>query len=428
MREMLIRMSAKETAIAITNNRQLQEVFLPRLDNQNLLGNIYLGKVENVLPGMQAAFVNIGLGKNSFLYVEDALPPARFKVNAELEEEAEEKVRSISDLVRPGQEIMVQIFKEPAGTKGARVTMLPSLPGRYVVLLPKGDYIAISRRIEDEDQREQLKELVKQELPEDMGVIVRTVAADATDAQILADLRNLIKEWRRLQGRSVKSDPPHLLYSDFDILRKVLRDTNASDIDKIIVEDEEGFEQVADMCESIDAALRSKLVLQESRNLFWDYDIYSQMERALRRKVWLPSGGYIIFDQTEALTVIDVNTGKYVGEDNLADTVFCTNIEAVAEIARQLKLRNIGGIIIIDFIDMDEECNKQKLLEELNAQLKKDRVRITVMGITKLGLVELTRKKIGHDLSSVIEKECPCCNGKGKVACKNSTPEKTAEE
>lgn len=412
MREMLIKTQGKETSIAITNDRQLVEVFLPRQDHQNLLGNIYLGKIENVLPGMQAAFINIGLEKNSFLYVEDAFNPAA-AYNGE--QSASERPRPISELVKPGQQVMVQLFKEPTGTKGARVTMYPSLPGRFVVLLPLGDYIAVSRRIEDETQRERLKTLLRAELPERMGAIIRTVAGNAPEELILADLRRLIKEWRRIQGRAAKAASPALLHSDFDMLQRVIRDTSADDIDKIVVANEEDYEEVSDICEAIAPGLRDELILRESKDLFLDYDIYAQMERALHRKIWLKSGGYIIIDQTEALTAIDVNTGKYIGESDLSATVFKTNMEAVAEIIRQLRLRNIGGIIIIDFIDMDDPEDKQRLLDELKERVKEDRVRITVMGMTQLGLVEMTRKKVGHDLSSVIEQECPQCGGKGKI-------------
>lgn len=414
MREMLIQIKDKEASIAITNDRQLIEVFLPRQDHQNLFGNIYLGKVENVLPGMQAAFINIGLEKNSFLYVEDALAPA--SINNRDSATLKDKSRSISELVKPGQQVLVQLFKEPAGTKGARVTMYPSLPGRFVVLLPMGDYIAVSRRIEEEAQREKLKELIRSELPERMGAIVRTVAGSAPAEPILADLRRLVKEWHRIQGRAAKAAPPALLHSDFDMLKRVIRDTNAADIDKIVVANAEDYEEVSDICESIAPSLRDALIVRESNDLFLDYDVYAQMEHALNRKIWLKSGGYIIIDQTEALTAIDVNTGKYIGENDLSATVFKTNMEAVAEIARQLRLRNIGGIVIIDFIDMDDPADKQKLLQELNERMKDDRVRITVMGMTQLGLVELTRKKVGHDLSSVIEKECPYCAGKGKIS------------
>ena len=249
-----------------------------------------------------------------------------------------------------------------------------------------------------------------------MGVIIRTAAASADLIAIKEDLNILIHEWQRIQERASKANPPALIHNDLDILKKVIRDTSEADIDRIIVDNEENFQEVAALCDQLAPGLRKMLILRESEDIFSDYDIYNQMERALRRKVWLKSGGYLIIDQTEALTVIDVNTGKYVGENNLADTVMKTNMEAVSEIIRQLRLRNIGGIIIIDFIDIDDQKDKKRLLDELNEQSKADRVRITVMGMTQLGLVELTRKKAGHSLSSVTEKLCPCCGGKGRVS------------
>ncbi|MBQ6808887.1 MAG: Rne/Rng family ribonuclease [Firmicutes bacterium] len=411
-KDILIHFEGDSAAVAILEERRLMEVYPPHGDENHLLGNIYLGKVENVLPGMQAAFVNIGLEKNSFLYVEDVLAP--MAAYASPAQEGKER-RAINELVKKGQQLTVQIFKEPSGTKGARVTMHPSLPGRYLVLLPCGDYIAVSRRIEDEAERERLKNLIREELPPHMGAIIRTVAENASADPLLNDLRTLVKEWKRILGKAAKSNAPMLLHSDMDQLRRVIRSANPADPGNILVASEADFERVEDVINAVAPGLRSHLKLQESKNLFQDYDVYAQMERALARKVWLPSGGYIIVDQVEALTAIDVNTGKYVGESNLNDTVFKTNMEAVVEIARQLRLRNIGGIIIIDFIDMEEDEDREKLLKALEEEMKKDRIRVTVMGMTQLGLVELTRKKNGHDLTSLVEKECSCCGGKGRV-------------
>lgn len=411
-KDILIHFEEDRAAVAVLENRRLMEVYPPHGDENHLLGNIYLGKVENVLPGMQAAFVNIGLEKNSFLYVEDVLEPVAYgSVSGEPKPR-----RSINELVKKGQQLTVQIFKEPSGTKGARVTMHPSLPGRYLVLLPCGDYIAVSRRIEDEAERKRLKDLIRDELPPNMGAIIRTVAENASAEPLLNDLQTLVKEWKRILGRAAKSSAPMLLHSDMDQLRRVIRSANPLDTGDILVGSREDQERVAEVINAVAPALLPKLKLQESQNLFLDYDVYPQMEKALMRKVWLPSGGYIIVDQVEALTAIDVNTGKYVGESNLNDTVFKTNMEAVVEIARQLRLRNIGGIIIIDFIDMEEDEDREKLLKALEEEMKKDRIRVSVMGMTQLGLVELTRKKNGHDLTSLVEKECPHCGGKGRVS------------
>ena len=412
-KQLIIRIDNKGEAVAVLENNQLAEVYLPAKDDARLIGNIYLGRVDNVLPGMQAAFVDIGLEKNSFLYVEDAMSQQTPAYAAN--EEAPRK-RNINELVKKDQQLIAQIFKEPSGSKGARITMYPSLPGRYLVLLPCGDYIAVSRRIEDEEDRERLKDLIRGELPDNMGVIIRTVARDADKQALIADLKQLIKMWRRIQGRSAKAVAPEILHQDLDLLSRVIRDANQDEVEKIIVSNQDVFEHVEELIEDIAPELKSALHIKECADTFLEFDIYNQLERALRRKVWLESGGYIIIDQVEALTVVDVNTGKYVGESNLNDTVYKTNLEAVQEIVRQLRLRNIGGIVIIDFIDMDDEECRVNLLKALEEETKKDRVRITIMGMTHLGLVELTRKKIGHDLSYQIEKECPSCGGKGRIS------------
>ena len=416
MKEMLVRIEDGATAVALLEHGQLAEIHLPREEEEQLLGNIYLGRVENVLPGMQAAFVDIGLAKNCFLYVEDAyLPPAVYG-GGRLSAPPQLRERRIHDLVHKGQQVIVQIFKEPAGAKGARVTMQPSLPGRYLVLLPCGDYIAVSRRIEDEQERDRLKELVREHLPGNMGAIVRTVAQGSDGQALAADIKLLTKEWRRIQGLAAKSAAPMLLRRDLEMLKRVIRDTGEGDVDRFVVNDEHAAQQLMEVIAWIAPNLKNKpVIVTESADLFGAYDIYSQVEKALRRKVWLKSGGYIVLDQTEALNAIDVNTGKYVGECDLQETVLKTNLEAVGEIARQLRLRNLGGIIIIDFIDMERPEDKEKLLTALKEELKKDRIRVTVMGMTQLGLVELTRKKVGQELSAVVEKECPECGGKGRI-------------
>ncbi len=408
-RELLIIIEEEDTTIALMDNRQLSEIYFQQSPSKHLIGNIYKGVVENVLPGMQAAFVDIGLEKNSFLYVDDVMPPTRLA-----EEESYQK-RSIDELLKAGQEILVQVFKEPYGSKGARVTMQYTLPGRYLVLLPNDSYIAISRRIEDSGERERLKDLVKEILPKDMGVIIRTVAENVGQDELAGDLKLLIKQWRRIQGKAVKSPPLALIHRDLDLIKRIIRDTNAADIDRIVVNSQETAEKVNEFISSLAPTLHQEVIVRNDVDLFDEYDIFGQLEKALRRKVWLKSGGYIVIDQMEALTAIDVNTGKYVGSNDLAETIYKTNAEAAVEVARQLRLRNIGGIIIVDFIDMEDLADKQKLLELMESELKKDRTRVTLMGMTQLGLIEMTRKKIGHDISHDAEKECPFCSGKGRV-------------
>ncbi len=433
-KEMLIKIEDDETAIALLENGKLVEIYLERLTRQRLLGNIYMGQVENILPGMQAAFVNIGLNKNSFLYVEDAKPKTynsqneyfcdnndapeedrEIKENNEIRQNSGRKEeKTISQLLKKRQQIMVQICKEPVGSKGARVTTNITLPGRYLVLMPMNKYIAVSRRIEDSGECQRLKDLVSQLLPPEMGVIIRTVANGVGRDELGADLKALIKQWRRIQGKAAKSPAASLIHRDLDMLQRVIRDSDYENINRLIVNSPETREKLEEIISEDFFTLEERVFIKEE-DIFEKYNIYGQLKEALQRRVWLKSGGYIVFDQTEALTIIDVNTGKYVGETNLADTVSKTNMEAVKEISRQLRLRNTGGIIIVDFIDMDSPLKRAELLAYLEEELKKDRTRVTVLGMTQLGLVEMTRKKLGHELSYVMEKECPYCSGKGRV-------------
>ncbi|MBR6824378.1 MAG: Rne/Rng family ribonuclease [Firmicutes bacterium] len=408
-REMLIQMNDDMASVAVMEDHQLAETYLEKWQEHHLIGNIYKGRVENVLPGMQAAFVDIGLQKNSFLYVEDALPPRYMNDPDSVER------HQIEAVLKHNQEVLVQIFKEPLGNKGARVTMYPTLPGRFLVLMPQGDYVAVSRRIESEADRNRLKELVGGMLPDEMGAIVRTVALQATEEEIAEDLRGLLKLWRRIQARAVKVSAPGLVHRDIDMLERVIRDANGEDLNRIVVDSQETYEHVQGIIQRVAPSLKVQIVVREGEDIFASFGVYDQINKALSRKVWLKSGGYVIFDQTEALMAVDVNTGKYVGETDLNRTVLKTNIEAAVEVARQLRLRNIGGIVIIDFIDMDDDESKQKLLTVLEEELKKDRTRVTLLGLTQLGLVELTRKKVGHSLSSAVERECPVCDGKGRV-------------
>ncbi len=424
-REMVIRNKPDLSAIAILDDGKLAEIYLERETENGLMGNIYLGQVENVLAGMQAAFVDIGLERNAFLYVEDALPKVvddEGKLHAD-----HNKVLSVNDVLKTGQKIMVQIFKEPVGSKGARVTTHPTIPGRYLVLLPTGSYIAISRRIEDEGERQRLRQMAEQILPKGMGVIIRTVAEGVEIEQLSQELKTLVKQWKRIQGKAAKSNAPSLIYHDLDLLSKVIRDTN-DDIDRILVDNQDNFDQVSDIIQTVAPSLLPKLTLKASKDIFEEYSIFSQMEKALRRKIWLKSGSYIIVDQTEALTAIDVNTGKFTGSSNLSDTVCRVNLEAAAEVVRQIRLRNIGGIIIVDFIDMEGNEDKQKLLDFLQLEIKKDRTRVTVLGMTQLGLVEMTRKKIGQELRNVLERECPYCHGKGRVLSEEYVAKRLLEE
>lgn len=402
-KELLIKMDKDESAYALLEDNVLVEAQFERNSSQRLAGNIYKGRVENVLPGMQAAFLNIGLEKNSFLYVDDIAAPASGVPP------------HIDSLVKRGQDLLVQISKEPMGSKGARVTAEPSLPGRYLVLMPKHSHLAISRRIEKEAERGRLRLLIQEMLPPGMGAIIRTVAQGVEQKELALDLHLLLKQWKRILSKAIKSPSPCLIHRDISLLQRLARDTRAEDIDRILTDSPETLAKMQEICDDLAPDLKAKITTAKADDLFGHYRIAEQIDRALRRKIWLKSGGYIIIDQIEALTVVDVNTGKYVGGKDLAETMLTTNLEAVGEISRQLRLRNIGGIIIVDFIDMDDQISRQQLLNALEEELKKDRTRVTLLGMTQLGLIEMTRKKTGQSLSLVLEKECPLCRGRGRV-------------
>jgi ribonuclease G len=403
-KEIIINAGEEETRVAVLENKLLAEVHIERAVGQRLVGNIFKGRIENVLPGMQAAFVDIGLEKNAFLYVEDALSPV--KTNGQ---------NSITDVVKKDQEIIVQIVKEPFGTKGPRVTMHLTIPGRYAVLMPTVDYVGISRRIEDEKERERLKEFARKVKPAGMGIIMRTMAEGLEEEELGQDIDVLVKLWRKILNKAKNSSAPNLIHRDLELIQRILRDVFDPEVNRLIVDARHEYEKIIELLDLSAPHLKSKVILEEHDNIFGEYGLEQELEKALWRKVWLKCGGYLIFDQTEALTVIDVNTGKYVGDKNLEETVLRTNMEAAAEIGRQLRLRNIGGIIIVDFIDLEKKENRQKILQTLEEEIKKDKTKANILGITPLGLVEITRKKARPSLAEIMQKPCPYCEGRGKV-------------
>jgi ribonuclease G len=412
-KEILINVGEEETRVAVLENKMLVEMYIERSPNQRLVGNIYKGRVENVLPGMQAAFVDIGLEKNAFLYVEDAIPArapdaGQGQVNSALG-------TNICDILKHGQEVIVQIIKEPIGTKGARVTTHITLPGRYLVLMPTVEYIGISRRIEDERERDRLREMAARIKPPGMGVIVRTVAEGVDEDELRLDVNLLTNLWHKIINRSNHGPVPNLLHRDLELVQRILRDIFTEDVDRLIIDSRYEYEKILDLLDIAGPRLKVKVFLEERSHLFEDNNVEVELEKALKRKVWLKCGGYIVIDQAEALTAIDVNTGKYVGTTNLEDTVLKTNLDAAVEIARQLRLRNIGGIIIVDFIDMSREEHRRQVLEVLEEEIRKDKTKTNILGITQLGLVEMTRKKVRPSLAEVLQKVCPYCDGRGKV-------------
>ncbi len=414
IKEIIVRNMPEETMVAVTEDHKLVEIYFERTENRSIMGNIYKGKVENVLPGMQAAFVNMGEAKNGFLYVNDAVPR-----QMDAEGNVLEPKNAIDEVLKQGQEITVQIMKEPVGSKGARITTHPTLPGRFVVLMPTVKYIGISRRIEDEAERDRLKNLMGEILGDKMGAIIRTSAAGVGREELEKDVKMLMHQWYRIQQKAFKAAAPALVHKDYTLLERMVRDIFVGEIDKIYADSVDTKEKLRDILDFFVPEDKDKVTVA-ARDIMQVNDIAAQLERALKNKVWLKCGGYLIIEQMEALTVIDVNTGKYVGERDLENTVFTTNIEAATEIAKQLRLRNIGGIIIIDFIDMQDEKDKEEILCHLAKELKKDRIKTNIMGLTQLGLVEMTRKKNGKVLSSVLMKDCAFCGGRGKVYSEES--------
>ncbi len=409
-----------EARVALMEDGMLAEIQVEIRGKERLVGNIYKGRVQNILPGMQAAFVDVGLDKNAFLYAGDILcDESDFYFDEVLDESSVKKkleVPSIKELLKINQEIMVQVLKQPGGTKGARVTTHITLPGRLLVLMPTVDHVGVSRRIEDEDKREQLKEMVTQLKPEKMGVILRTVAQRASTEEIETELRFLVRLWQKIQEKSDFVSAPRLIHAEETLLFRTVRDMFTDDVEEFIINDHDYFEKVRAVVNIVSPHMDERVkFFEQEDNIFDYYEIEEKIAKALQRKVWMKNGCYLVIDETEALTVIDVNTGKYIGEDNLQDTILNANLEAAHEIARQLRLRDISGIIVIDFIDMDIVENKQRVVEELNEALKEDRTKANVLGMTELGLVEMTRKKVRRKLSALTETMCPCCNGSGRV-------------
>lgn len=407
-KEILISIDDIENRAAVLEDGRLMEIYISREDRQT--GSIYKGKVANILPGMQAAFVDIGLERNAFLCMDDA--------SALLGEDlpSDFKQMSIKDVLKVNQEPLVQIMKEAWGLKGARVTTHITLPGRYLVLLPSAQYIGVSRKLESDAERERLRKIAESIKTSSYGVIVRTAAEGHSEAELKRDLDFLIKVWDKIVSGSKRKKAPLLVHQELNLVYKIIRDMLNSDTNKVIVDSKSDYTKIMDLVSNISPEFKDRITyFNEKKNLFDQYGIEAEIEKALRRKVWLDSGGFLIIEKTEALTVIDVNTGRYVGKNSLSDTILKTNLEAVPEIARQLRLRDIGGIIIVDFIDMDSDEDRLKVLDELQLQLKRDHTKTHLVGMTELGLVQITRKRAGKDLDEYLRSPCPYCSGKGRV-------------
>jgi ribonuclease G len=454
--EILISKSLRETRIARLENGQLVEINIEREKDRGLIGNIYLGQVSRVLPGMQAAFLEIGLDRTAFLYVSNILDPNRKEEeifapetqfendqstdssesenensesvdDVELGEKTTHEIRppnpipyqkreypNITTLIREGEKVLVQVVKEPMGTKGARLTGYLSLPGRYLVYLPETKHLGISRRITSEQERDRLRSIVDKNRPAQGGFIVRTVAEGASEKNIKDDMEYLVKLWGSVKKSVQKQTLPGLIYSELDLTMKMIRDRVTDDIERIVVDDLQTFKQITKFTQSFLPRFKKRIELYTGKTtLFEHHGLESEIKRAIARKVWLKSGGYIVIDETEALTSIDVNTGRFVGKRNLEDTILQTNLEALKEIAYQIRLRNLGGIIVLDFIDMIRSSHRERIYSALVEELKKDPVRTNILPISELGLIEMTRKRNKESLRQQLTSPCQYCEGRG---------------
>ncbi|MCE5313274.1 MAG: Rne/Rng family ribonuclease [Nitrospiraceae bacterium] len=425
--ELVINVTNEERRVALLEGGQVVELYIERKRDASLVGNIYKGKILKILPGMQSAFVDIGLEKASFLYVADIKTetaeyyPAFIDNGSDMVDmdsnlQREKPSVSIEELIQEGQEILVQVAKDPIGTKGARVTSYVTMPGRYVVLMPNVEHIGISRRLENEEVRNKLKAIAEELRPKGFGLIMRTACEDATSEEIKKDLEFLQLLWDNIQKKKDRITAPNILYNDFDLIFRSVRDIMSHDVSRLIIDSKEEYEKVKEFVKTYFPRLSDRIEHYSDREPIFDaFGIELDISRALGRRVWLKSGGYIVIDQTEAMTVIDVNTGKFVGKEDLEDTILKTNLEAVKEIAYQIRLRNLGGIIIIDFIDMERLENRDRVFHSFVEAMKRDRAKNTIYNISELGIIQMTRKRVRESLGRVLCEQCPYCEGKGFV-------------
>ena len=402
-RVMLVHADPAGTQIAVLEDDAIVEHYVTRAGDRSMLGNIYLGRVQNVLPGMEASFVDFGVARNGVLYARE--------VGIAGEEGAE--LPRIETVLRSGQQIIVQVTKDPMRSKGARLSALVSLAGRHLVLVPEASSLGVSRRLAD-DERSRLRDIAQDLRRQGHGLIVRTAAEGASRADLEADLQRLIGVWETITTKAQKAKAPALLYEEPELELKVVRDLFNRDVKKCVVDDTLLEEMLRSYVRETTPELGERLSLYEGDlPIFEEYRVTEQIHKSLDRKVWLPSGGHIVIDRTEAMTVIDVNTGKFVGKTNLEETVYRTNLEAASEVARQLRVRDIGGIIVVDFIDMEEAANREAVAAHFRGQLQRDRSRTQVYDISPLGLVQMTRKGVAAGIVEAFSDPCPTCEGRG---------------
>jgi ribonuclease E len=400
---MLVHADVRGTQIAVLEDGDIVEHYVTRHDDRSVVGNVYLGRVQNVLPGMEASFVDIGESRNGVLYAGEV----------GIAGEEGDEIPRIETVLKPGQPIQVQVTKDPMRAKGARLTALVSIAGRHLVLVPNTKSVGVSRRLSD-SERARLRDLAQALRPEEHGLIVRTAAEGASNSDLEKDLQRLIETWNEIDQRSKKAKAPALLYSEPELELRVIRDLFNRDINRCVVDDPELESLLRDYIRTTTPDLDDRLEFFDGElPIFEEFRIAEQIRKSLDRKVWLPSGGHLVIDRTEAMTVIDVNTGKFVGKSSLEETVFRTNKEAAAEVGRQLRLRDIGGIIVIDFIDMEDAGNREELIREFRRVLDSDRTRTQVFDISPLGLIQMTRKNVSAGIVEAFSDPCPTCEGRG---------------
>lgn len=417
--EIIVNVSNRETRIAVLEGRDLMEYRVER--DERVVGSIFKGIVQNVLPGMDAAFVDIGLERNAFLYVADIIPDDSNDNSPASLKRSELRRRKIADLLRPGQQLMVQVTKGPRGTKGARVTTRISLPGRYVVVMPEAAHVGVSRKIEERAERERLRKIGEKIVPDGFGLIMRTECEGRTEAELKADIAFLRQVWAQTLENAKRVRAPACVHRDQTLLYRTVRDMFAEEIDRMVIDDPDEYEKVHLIAKLIAPTMKDKIQLYDRDVPVFDaYGIERDLERLLQHKVWLKSGGYLVVDEMEALTAIDINTGKQIGSTSLSDTILKANLEAADEVCRQLRLRDMGGIIVIDFIDMEAESDRKVLLEHFKTRLAQDRARTRVGRVSSLGLVEITRKRTGESVTEAITEICPMCLGRGRIHSKDT--------
>jgi len=451
-REIVVNSSLVETRVAVIEDGTLVEILIDDSHTQNLAGNIYKGRVLKILPGMQAAFVDVGLARDAFLYVRDIYEDTEnyedlLSLGDDGEPEPEESEptahpgarpkgrprrsahASIEELIQEGQEVLVQVAREPLGTKGARITSHITLPGRYLVYMPTESHVGVSRKIEAEAERSRLKQIIEEINVPREGVIVRTAGVGRSKAEVQADFEFLRSTWRGIKAKAETANAPAMVQKDLDLIFRIFRDLITKDVTRLVVDSAVEYERCMEYTESLFPELRQLLFLYtEDEPIFKSFGIEREVEKALRSKVWLKSGGYLVIEQTEALVSVDVNTGKYVGKHDFEETILKTNREAAAEIARQVRLRDLGGIIIIDFIDMARQENRDKVMAELKEALKADRSPTNVSLLSELGLVEMTRKRVRQGLNQSLSQTCATCGGLGWVRSVASIAHQTLRE